>query len=181
MRRPTTSTPAGLRRAIGESVDAARAEDADRFAEAAVRLAAQDPQRLGQVQAGVIRSLLEESHPDGLSSADAQDVLRRCLTWAASWYPRADPGVLVLVLTGALGLTESAAEPAASDDSREVDLDSREGSPDGTVRTAAGPAALSEGAALLTADLLTAAGAPLAGYLDAALAELERAETIELP
>jgi hypothetical protein len=178
MRRPTTSTPAGLRRAIGESVDAARAEDADRFAEAATRLAAQDPHRLVLVQAGVVRSLLEESHPDGLSSADAQDVLRRCLTWAASWYPPADPGVLVLVLTGALGLADGTptAEPAASNDSGEVDSGEV-----GSVRTAAGPAVLSEGAALLIADLLAATGAPLAGYLDAALAELERAETIEMP
>ena len=176
MRRPASSTPAGLRRAIGESVEAARAEDAERFGEAAGRLAAQDPQRLVLVQAGVIRSLLEELHPDGLSSADAQDVLRRCLTWAAAWYPQADPGVLVLVLTGALGLTDSAqaAEPAASDSDPDAEADDSR-------PAAAGPAALSEGAALLIADLLGAAGAPLAGYLDAALAELERAETIEMP
>jgi len=173
MRRPASSTPAGLRRAISESVEAARAEDADRFGEAASRLAVQDPHRLVLVQAGVIRSLLEELHPDGLSSADAQHVLRRCLTWAASWYPQADPGVLVLVLTGALGLTGSA-EPAASDSDSEADTDA-------SVPAAAGPTALSEGAALLIGDLLGASGSPLAGYLDAALAELERAETIEMP
>jgi hypothetical protein len=34
---------------------------------------------------------------------------------------------------------------------------------------------------LLVADLLAAAGRPLAGYLDAALAEIARAETIEMP
>ncbi len=173
MRRPASSTPAGLRRAIGESVEAARAEDAERFGEAAGRLAAQDPHRLVLVQAGVIRSLLEELHPDGLSSADAQDVLRRCLTWAAAWYPQADPGVLVLVLTGALGLTDSAG-PAASDSDPDADVA-------GSLPAAAGPATLSEGAALLIADLLGTAGAPLAGFLDAALAELERAETIEMP
>jgi hypothetical protein len=172
MRRPASSTPAGLRRAIGESVDAALAEDAERFGEAAGRLAVQDPQRLVLVQAGVIRSLLEELHPDGLSAADAQDVLRRCLASAASWYPQADPGVLVLVLTGALGLAE-AAQPAATDSDGETDPDSE--------RVTADPAALSTGAVLLIADLLTAAGAPLTGYLDAALAELERAETIEMP
>lgn len=182
MRRPTTSTPAGLRRAIGESVDAARAEDADRFAEAATRLAAQDPQRLVLVQAGVIRALLEELHPEGLSSADAQDLLRRCLTWAASWCPQADPRVLVAVLTGALGLDDGTAGPATSGASRDSgdSGDSGEDGPAGPVGTA-GPAVLSEGAALLIADLLAAAGAPLAGYLDAALAELERAETIEMP
>jgi len=176
MRRSASSTPAGLRRAIGESVDAALAGDAERFTEAAGRLAVQDPQRLVLVQAAVIRALLEELHPDGLSSADAQDVLRRCLTSAASWYPQADPGVLVLVLTGALGLSEGTgpAPAARSGDEAEPDTEAEPG-------PTAGPAALSQAAALLIADLLDTAGAPLRGYLDAALAELERAETIELP
>jgi hypothetical protein len=158
MRRPATSTAAGLRRSITEAVEAALSQDADRFAEAAGRLAVQDPQRLTLVQAWVLRSLLEQVHPDGLSSEDAQDVLRRCLLSAAAWYPQADPGTLVLVLTGALGLSD----------------------PD-EASSAAGPAALATAAALLIADLLGVAGGPLTGYLDAALAELERAETIELP
>jgi hypothetical protein len=176
MHRSTSSTPAGLRRAIGESVDAALAQDPERFAEAAGRLTVQDPHRLVLVQAGVIRSLLEELHPDGLSSADARDVLRHCLTFAASWCPQAEPGVLVLVLTGALGLSEGTgpAPAARPDDEPEPDADA-EPAP------TAGPAALSQAAALLIADLLSTAGAPLRGYLDAALAELERAETIELP
>ncbi|MDQ1721563.1 MAG: hypothetical protein QOI26_1297 [Pseudonocardiales bacterium] len=158
MRRPATSTVAGLRRSVSEAVEAALSHDADRFAQAAERLAVQDPQRLALVQAWVLRSLLEQLHPDGLSSADAQDVLRRCLLSAAAWHPLADPGVLVLVLTGALGLSD----------------------PDDAT-AAIGPAALSHGAALLIADLLSVAGGTLTGYLDAALAELERAETIELP
>jgi hypothetical protein len=87
--------------------------------------------------------------------------------------------VLVLVLTGALGLGEGTAEPAASGEPDSGD--SGEDGPAGPAATATGPAVLSEGAALLIADLLAAAGAPLAGYLDAALAELERAETIEMP
>lgn len=158
MRRPATSTAAGLRRSITEAVEAALSQDADRFAEAADRLAVQDPQRLTRLQAWVLRSLLEQVHPDGLSSEDAQDVLRRCLLAAASWLPQTDPDVLVLVLTGALGLSDPDDTPAA-----------------------AGPAALAAGAALLIADLLAVAGGPLTGYLDEALAELERAETIELP
>jgi hypothetical protein len=177
MRRPTTSTPAGLRRGIGESVDAALAQDAERFTDACGRLAVQDQQRLVLLQAGVIRSLLEELHPDGLSSADAQDVLRRCITSAASWFPQADPGVLVLVLTGALGLAEGTgpAPAAPPDDGPDPDAEPE------PRRLTADPGALSQGAALLIADLLAAAGGSLIGYLDAALAELERAETIELP
>jgi len=158
MRRPATSTAAGLRRAITEAAEAASSQDAGRFALAADRLAVQDPHRLGLVQGWVLRSLLEELHPDGLSSADAQDVLRRCLMSAAQWHAEADPGVLVQVLTGALGLSDPDAETAP-----------------------AGPAAISAGATLLIADLLSVAGGSLTGYLDAALAELERAETIELP
>ncbi len=79
MRRSATSSPAGLRRWITEAVEAASSRDADRFALAADRVTAQDLQRLTLVQAWVLRSLLEQLHPDGLSSADAQDVLRRCL------------------------------------------------------------------------------------------------------
>lgn len=158
MPRPVPSTVAGLRRAVTEAVEAAASRDADRFAAAAARLAVQDPPRLVLVQAWVLRSLLEELHPDGLSSADAHDVLRRCLLSAAEWHAEADPGVLVQVLTGALGLSDpdEAAAPA-------------------------GPVAFSSGAALLIADLLGVAGGSLPRYLDAALAELERAETIELP
>lgn len=158
MHRPATSTVAGLRRAIAEAVEAATNRDSDRFALAAGRLAVQDPHRLTLVQAWVLRSLLEQLHPDGLSSADALDVLQHCLLSTTQWYADADPGVLVLVLTGALGLSD----------------------PDDALG-AAGPTGLNSGAALLIADLLSLAGGPLAGYLDAALAELERGETIELP
>jgi hypothetical protein len=157
MHRSVASSAPGLRRSLTEAVQAASSQDADRFTEAADRLALQDPQRLSVVQAWMLRCLLEELHPEGLSSEDAQDVLRHCLLSTSQWYGDADPGVLVRVLTGALGLSEP--EQAAT----------------------AGSTELSSGAALLIADLLSVAGGSLAGYLDAALAELERAETIELP
>lgn len=169
MRRPATSTVTGLRRAVSEAVDAALSRDADRFALAADRLAVQDQQRLALVQAWVVRALLEQLHPEGLSTADAQDVLRRCVLSAAAWHPQADPAVLVLVLTGALGLADPDSDPGSDPGS----------DPDGA--PAAGPTALSSAAALLIADLLSAAGEPLTAHLDAAFAELERAETIELP
>lgn len=156
MRPSRTSSAAGLRRSISESVDAALAQDGDRFTDAADRLGVQDPHRLAMLQAWMIRSLLERLHPEGLSSADAHDVLRNCLQ-SAAWFAQPEPTVLAQVLTGALGLSDPDA-PAA-----------------------AGPAVLSQHAALLTAHLLSATDQPLAGYLDAAFAELERAETIELP
>jgi hypothetical protein len=157
MRPSRTSSAAGLRRCISEAVEAALSQDSDRFANASERLAVQDPQRLAMLQAWMIRSLLERLHPDGLSSADAHDVLRHCVQSAAGWFTQPEPTVLAQVLTGALGMSDPDA-PAA-----------------------AGPDVLSQHAALLTADLLSTTGQPLAGYLDAAFAELERAETIELP
>lgn len=156
MRPSRTSSAAGLRRWIRESVEAALSRDGDRSAAAADRLAGEDPQRLTMLQAWMIRSLLERLHPDGLSSTDAQDVLRGCLQSAAGWFAEADPGVLAQVLTGALGLSD----------------------PDAA---AAGPAGYGKHAALLSAYLLSGTGDSLDGYLDAAFAELERAETIELP
>ena len=152
-----TSSAAGLRRSISEAVEAALSHDRDRFADAADRLAVQDPQRLGVLQAWIVRSLLERLHPDGFSSADAHDLLRNCLQSAAAWFAEPEPTVLAQVLTGALGMSDPDA-PAAG-----------------------GPAVLSRHAALLTAVLLSGTGQPLAGYLDAAFTELERAETIELP
>jgi hypothetical protein len=156
MRPSRTSSAAGLRLCISESVEAALSRDGDRFAVAADRLDVQDPQRLALLQAWIIRSLLERLHPDGLSSADAQDVLRGCLQSAAGWFPEPAPGALALVLTGALGLSDPEA-PAAD------------------------PAMLARHAALLMAQLLGSAGQSLGSYLDAAFTELERAETIELP
>jgi hypothetical protein len=157
MRPSRTFSVTGLRRSISEAIEAALSKDSDRFTAAADRLALQDRQRLVLLQAWMIRSLLERLHPDGLSSADAQDVLRNCLQSAAGWFPDTDPAVLVQVLTGALGMSDPDA-PAV-----------------------AGPETFGQHAALLTADLLSTTAQPLAGYLDAAFAELERAETIELP
>lgn len=156
--RPTrTSSAAALRRSICEAVEAALGHDGDRFADAVDRLAVQDPQRLAMVQAWIVRSLLERLHPDGFSSADAHDVLRNCMQSAAGWFPEPEPTVLAQVLTGALGMSDPD-QPAV-----------------------AGATVLGRHAALLTAVLLSGTGQPLAGYLDAAFAELERAETIELP
>ena len=157
MRPSRISSVAGLRDSITEAIEAALSRDAERFELATGRLAVQDPQRLAIVQAWVLRLLLEQLHPDGLASADAQDVLRRCLLSVAQWGADPDPTVLALVLTGTLGLSDPDAAGAAD------------------------PAGFGWHASLLIADLLVVAGSPLAGYLNAAFAELERAETIELP
>ncbi len=133
------------------AVEAARSADPAGYEEATTQLAALDPQQVGLVLGAVVRALLEDLHPDGLSGDDVHAVLVRC----ARTQPRADPQALLILLSGALGVHPDA------EDTRPVDA--------------------ARQAPLLLADLLGAADAPLAGYLSAAFAEIARAETIELP
>jgi hypothetical protein len=149
-------------RAIAVSADAAvsavMSRDPAAFESAAGQLAALGPEQVGLVLGAVVRSLLEDIHPDGLAGDDVQAVLERCARAAAQWLPRVDPGVLVVLLTGALGVHEAHEEPRPLDA-----LD------------------VARHAPLLVADLLTTSGSSLTGYLDAALAEIARAETVEMP
>jgi hypothetical protein len=140
------------------AVSAAMSRDPDAFESATGQLAALNPEQIGLVLGAVVRSLLEDMHPDGLSGDDVQVVLERCARAAANWLPRVDPRVLVVLLTGALGVHDPHEEPRPLDA-----LD------------------VARHAPLLVADLLTISGSPVAGYLDAALAEIARAETVEMP
>ncbi|MCW2616035.1 MAG: hypothetical protein JWN08_3029, partial [Frankiales bacterium] len=142
----------------GAAVEAALAADAEQYATAASGLALVDPARLSSVTGAVVRGLLEELHPGGLTGDDVADVLRGCAL-SALWLPDLDPTVLLVVVTGALGLLDVDDQPAALS-----------------------PVAVVRHAPVLVASLLTRlGGAPLAPRLDAALAELRRAETVELP
>ena len=82
-------------------------------------------------------------------------VLDRCVS-ASAWCPDVDPAVALTVLAGALGVHED--EPAALP-----------------------PAAVARHAALLLAHVLTDRDRPLAPSLEAALGELARSETVEMP
>lgn len=190
-----------IRAAIAESTAAAFAAELPRFQLAVTQVATQNPEQLAIVQAAIIRELLEDLHPGGLSGADAQLILERCIRSATGWYADADPTVMVGVLTGALGLSDP------------VDAE----------RPPADRRVLCAHACLLIADLIDAAeradtdrpdtdrsdpdrphtsrpdasqpnnhqrdsregdarrSALLEHYLRTALAEIERAETIELP
>lgn len=77
---------------------------------------------------------------------------------SALWLPDLDPTVLLVVVTGSLGLLDADDQPASLS-----------------------PAAVLRHAPVLVAGLLTTLDAPLAPRLDAALAELRRSETVELP
>jgi hypothetical protein len=188
----------GIGVAIARAVAAAGDRDRDDYDAATEELAVSLPEYSGQVLGALVRTLLEEQHPDGLDSDDIQLVLGRCYRVSAQWLPldRLDVTTLVAVLASALGIHEpgvtyedvTGPPPGAGDDWA--------GDPTGghvyggtggqpadrlvpsRVPTAAGYA---WHAPLLIADLLAASGRRLDGYLDAAFAEIARAETMEMP
>ncbi len=106
----------------------------------------------------MLRSLLEDLHPDGLASDDAQDVIVRCARSAAGWFPEVDVDALVLVLSGALGLHPQEDEPLPVT-----------------------PLDVARHAPLMVADLLTAGDRSYPPYLHAALTGIAVAEANDLP
>jgi hypothetical protein len=156
---PARSIAGGLT----ECVSAARSRNREEFQQSAALLATLNPEQVGVVLGAVVRSLLEDAHPDGLSGDDVQAVLDRCVRSTAGWLPHADPSVLVTLLIGALGVhVPNGHDP--DDESRPLSA-----------------AEVALHAPLLVADLLALSGRGLAGYLDAAFAEIARAETMEMP
>lgn len=149
--RHLPATAREIATAATEAVDAARDRDAGAYEPAVLRLAAAD--RAGLVLGGVVRLLLEETHPDGLAGDDVRQVLERCVRGAATWRPDVDPHVLLVLLAGALGVYDPGDDDTPPD-----------------------PAAVARHAPLLVADLLAATGRPLAGYLEAAFTEVARTE-----
>jgi hypothetical protein len=155
---------AGPARAMALAVDAAvagaRAGDPVAFTEALGDLSRVEPEQLAVLLGTVTRDLLERSHPDGLDSDDAEHVLRSALKLAAGWYQGLDGDALILALTGALGIS---ADPDPDEPPR----------PGGAAVVAHG--------VILIADQLRVLAQPLPPVLNAALGELMRAQTVELP
>nr|WP_201749014.1 hypothetical protein [Micromonospora acroterricola] len=137
--------------AAGEAVAAAQERDPVAYEAAVERLTGAD--RSGLVLGVAVRLLLEETHPDGLDGDDVRQVLEGCVRSAADWLPAVDPHVVLVLLAGALGVYD----PGDDDNPP-------------------GPAAVARHAPLLVADLVSAAGRPLDGYLAAAFTEIERTE-----
>ena len=100
--------------AIDAAVSAARAGDAAAFTEATDDLGRMDREQIAVVLGAVTRELLERSHPDGLGSNDAEQVLASCIRSAASWYEPLDGDSLIQALTGTLGIhdPDESAPPA---------------------------------------------------------------------
>lgn len=143
--------------AVGAAVSAAQSADAGAFTEAIADLSRVDREQLVVLLGDMARDLLERSHPDGLDSDDAEQLLQGCIRSAASWYELVDTEPLIRALTGALGIIEY-------DDAPQLD----------------GTAVVTHGL-LLIADLLKVGGSELPEVLDRALHELMRAQTVELP
>ena len=150
--------------ALADGVAAAGATDGEGFEDAVRRLSAADPEYVRVVLGAVARLLLEELHPDGIGGPDLHDLVRRVAVEASGWLAGVDPGVLVVVLAGALGVHEEA--PVR---------------PDEPPPPRPAPESVTRHALLVLADLLTARGRPLRPYLESAFTELARAETTDSP
>ncbi|WP_430335143.1 hypothetical protein [Rhodococcus sp. ACT016] len=153
---PTTARQ--ISAATDDAITAARAGAREQLVEALDELLELPFEQVTIVHAGVVRALLEDLHPDGFSGDDIQGALTRVAGAAITWLPDLDVTALAAVLTGSLGLTEM------SDDAQRI-----------------GQSDYLRSAVLVMADLLTAADVDGKGYIRAAIGEIARAETIEMP
>jgi hypothetical protein len=184
--------PLRIGTAISRAVDVAGDRDREAYGSAAADLVSLPAEQVGQVLAALVRSLLEDQHPDGLDGDDIRTVLGRCYRGAAGWLPREqlDASTFVAVLASALGIHE----PGVTYDEITGRADGGDGTddpwgghaygarPTGAVPTRAPTTtAYAWHAPLLIADLLAAGRRPLGGYLDAAFTDIARAETMEMP
>lgn len=152
-----TEWPVDVRRIADATVDALAAvvaQDPIAFDEAVELLDRSDAAKAGNVHAEMVRSLLEEVYSDGLTGENVQEVLGRTVR-GADWLPSVDIAGFVEVLTGALGVTD-------------VDEQSR---------SRPRPAH----ALLVVADLLAIRRSRAEMYVRRALAEIHRAQTVEMP
>lgn len=146
-------------RAIATAVQAAVTAVGERpaFEEAVADTAALDEAQVAVVLGSVVQMLMEETAPDGLGADDVQGLLEACVRNAVAWFPAVQVEVLMVVVAGALGMQDPEAEPEFR------------------------PREITAHAVLLVHELLAVTRRPLTGYLDAALGEIARAETIEMP
>jgi hypothetical protein len=132
------------------AVIAARGRDREALDDAVGALAGLDPARAGLILGTTVRLLLEQAHPDGIDAEAVRGVLERSVRSALDWQPDVDPHVMLLLLAGALGVTEEDGEAPPK------------------------PEILARHAALLIADLT--GPRPIEPMLTAALDEIARVQ-----
>jgi hypothetical protein len=155
--------PAAARAVNAATLDAVAAAQEQRvaaFDEAVARLAAAEPEHVRLVLGVVVRTLLEDLHPDGLAGDDLLELIKGSARRAFAWYPSIDVEALVVVLTGALGVHEPDQEPRRWT-----------------------PLEVARHAPLFITELLAqpVAHRPLADYLGMAFTDIARGELNEMP
>ena len=168
-------------RTVTQAVDTAiSGEDAATYDSATAHLATQPTG--GRVLGDVLRSLLEDTHPDGFGSADITLVIGRCYRAAVAWLPpeRVDVTMLLAVLAGALGIHE----PAITYDALNLPRSNVDECRDLDDTVAVKPPSWPDyawHAPLLVADLLPFAPGTLGSYLESTFSEYAREAREELP
>ncbi len=165
-KHPLPAAARAISAATTDAVAAARAQDVATFDEATERLATAEPEQVRVVLGVVVRALLEDLHPDGVASDDLLELIKSCVRTSFGWYPAVDVQVLIVVLTGALGVHEPDEEPR-----RVTALE------------------VARHAPLFIAELLIAPGSaahtedprPLTEYFTDAFLEISRSELNEMP
>lgn len=136
----------------------------------------------GRVLGDMLRSMLEDTHPDGFDADDITRVVGRCYRTAVAWLPpeRVDVTTLLAALAGALGIHDPGVTYEALNLPGATTDEYRD--PDDTVpaKPPAWPDYASH-APLLVADLMPFAPATLGGYLESTFAEYAREAREELP
>ena len=140
--------------ATEDAITAARARSKDAFSEAVEKLSSGDLAQVGAVHAEMVRSLLEELHPDGLTGEDVQDTLTSAVRAASEWNADLDVPGFVEVLTGALGVADTEEQR---------------------------PRPRPQHAVLIITDLLVRRKATAEVYISRAVSEIRRAQTMEMP
>lgn len=139
--------------ALTEAVSAAGVHS-DEFPGAIARINSLDQSQVTVLLSGIIRQQLENLHPDGLDGEDVQDALTAAVR-ASSWYADVQPAAMGEVLLSALGVL-------APEDA-----------------TATG--AYLTHAVLVIAALLPGQPMSITELSAGQLAEIRRAETMEMP
>ncbi len=89
--------------ATADALAAVRAANRDGLLVAVEELRGLSFEQVSSVHAAIVRELLEDTHPDGLSSEDVQDALTACAKSTIVWLPDLDVQALAAVYTGRSG------------------------------------------------------------------------------